>query len=301
MGSMLGNPRWLAGMAAGLTAAILSLWAMRGLPLGFAAFWLTPLPLFASGLGFGPGAMAGATAVAALIHAALAGLLPTAVFLGAFAVPALLMVALGFRQGRIDPGPPLAVLGLWPAILIVLAAIAFSGTPDGLEGAIRGAVMQGLARMGTSAAQMPVEELVQVMAAAIGFWSAISLSVNGAAAQSALMRSGLALAPTPRWSTVRLPGWYPVLPGIGAAAWLAFGGDGDPVFLSILLVLLMPVFLQGIAAVHRRSQGRPGRQFMLGTFYAGLIILSVPAAIAVTAFGFYEQWGRRTSPPGGTT
>ena len=46
MGSVLSNPRWLAGTAAGLTAAILSLWAMRGLPLGFAAFWLTPLPLF---------------------------------------------------------------------------------------------------------------------------------------------------------------------------------------------------------------------------------------------------------------
>ena len=45
MGSMLGNPRWLAGTAAGLTAAILSLWAMRGLPLGFAAFWLIALGL----------------------------------------------------------------------------------------------------------------------------------------------------------------------------------------------------------------------------------------------------------------
>jgi hypothetical protein len=125
--------------------------------------------------------------------------------------------------------------------------------------------------------------------------------VNGVAAQSALSRSGLALAPTPRWSEVRLPGWYPSLPAIGAAAWLVLGGDGDVVTLSILLVLLLPVFLQGIAAVHRRSAGRPGRSFMLGIFYAGLVILSVPAAVAVTAFGFYEQWGRRTSPPGGTT
>ncbi|MBR0650623.1 hypothetical protein GXW78_13185 [Roseomonas terrae] len=301
MGSVLGNPRWLAGMAAGLTAAILSLWAMRGLPLGFAAFWLTPLPLFAAGLGFGSGAMATAAAIGALIHVALAGMLPAAVFLGAFAAPALLMVAFGYRQGRIDPGPPLAVLGIWPAILVILAGFALSGAPDGLEGAIRAAVVDGLARMGSSPAQVPVQPLVQVMAAALGFWAAVSLSVNGAAVQSALARSGLALAPTPRWSTVRLPGWYPVLPGIGAAVWLAFGGDGDVVLLSVLLLLLLPVFLQGIAAVHRRSIGRPGRQFMLGTFYVGLVILSVPAAIAVTAFGFYEQWGRRTSPPGGTT
>ncbi len=301
MGSVLGNPRWLAGMAAGLMAAVLSLWAMRGLPLGFAAFWLTPLPLFAAGLGFGPAAMASAAGLAALLHAALAGLLPMAVFLVAFAVPALLMVVLGFRRGRIEPGLPLAVLGIWPAIVIMLAGFAFAGVPGGLEGAIRTAVVQGLQRMGSSPTQFPVSELVQVMAAAVGFWSAVSLSVNGAAAQSALARTGLALAPTPQWSAVRLPGWYPALPGIAAAAWLAFGGEGDVVLLSVLLVLLLPVFLQGIAAVHRRSAGRPGRHFMLGIFYAGLVILSVPAAVAVTAFGFYEQWGRRTSPPGGTT
>ena len=301
MGSVLGNPRWLAGTAAGLTAAILSLWAMRGLPLGFAAFWLTPLPLFAAGLGFGPAAMAWAAGLAAVIHLAIAGMVPMAVFLAAFAVPALLMVTLGFRQGRIAPGVPLAVLGIWPALVIILAGVAFAGVPGGLEGAIRTAVLQGLQRMGSSPEQFPVAQLVQVMAAAVGFWSAVSLSVNGAAAQSALARTGLALSPTPRWSEVRLPFWYPALPGAGAAAWLAFGGEGDVVALSVLLVLLLPVFLQGIAAVHRRSAGRPGRHFMLGVFYAGLVILSVPAAVAVTAFGFYEQWGRRTSPPGGTT
>lgn len=301
MGSMLGNPRWLAGTAAGLTAAILSLWAMRGLPLGFAAFWLTPLPLFAAGLGFGPASMAWAAGLAAVIHIAVSGMLPMAVFLVGFAVPAVLIVTLGFRQGRIDTALPLALLGIWPAIVIMAAGLAFAGIPGGLEGAIREAVVQGLHRMGTSPDQVPVQELVQVMAAAIGFWMAISLSVNGAAAQSALARMGLALAPTPRWSAVRLPGWYPALTALGAAAWLAFGGEGGVVALSVMMVLLLPVFLQGIAAIHRRSAGRPGRHFMLGIFYAGLVILSVPAAVAVTAFGFYEQWGRRTSPPGGTT
>lgn len=301
MGNVLGNPRWLAGTAAGLTAAILSLWAMRGLPLGFAAFWLTPLPLFAAGLGFGPAAMAWAAGLAAAIHLVVAGMLPMAVFLAAFAVPALLIVVLGFRRGRIETGLPLAVLGIWPAIVILLLGVAFTGTPGGLEGAMRSAVLQGLDRMGSSPAQFPVSQLVQVMAAAVGFWSAISLSVNGAAAQSALARSGLALSPSPRWSAVHLPAWYPALPGAAAAVWLLSGGEGDVVLLSVLLVLLLPVFLQGIAAVHRRSAGRPGRQFMLGVFYAGLVILSVPAAVAVTAFGFYEQWGRRTSPPGGTT
>jgi hypothetical protein len=301
MGGVLGNPRWLAAMAGGLLAAVLSLWAMRGLPLGFAAFWLTPLPLFFAGLGFGPGAAAGAAGLAALIHVGLAGMLPMVVFLGAFGIPAVLIVATGFRAGQLDPGVPLAILGLWPAAVILLCGVSFAGAPGGLEGAMREAVEQGLRRMGSSPGQFPVDQLVQVMAAALGFWAAVSLSVNGAAAQSALIRSGHALAPSPRWSEVRLPAWYPPLTGLAAAAWLVMGGEGDVVALSVLLVLLLPVFLMGIAAVHRRSAGRPGRHFMLGVFYTGLVILSVPAAIAVTAFGFYEQWGRRSSPPGGTT
>ncbi|CAH0251282.1 DUF2232 domain-containing protein [Roseomonas sp. CECT 9278] len=301
MGGVLSNPRGLAAMAGGLAAAVLSLWAMRGLPLGFAAFWLTPLPLFATGLGFGPAAAAGAAGIAAVIHLAVADILPAAVFLVAFGIPAVLIVATGFREGRLDPSLPLAVLGLWPAVVIIGCGVAFAGLPGGLEGAMREAVEQGLRRMGSSPAQVPVDQLVQVMAAALGFWAAVSHSVNGAAAQSALARTGWALAPSPRWSEVRLPAWYPPLTVLGAAAWLAFGRDGDVVLLSVVLVLLLPVFLQGIAAVHRRSAGRPGRNFMLGVFYTGLIILSVPAAIAVTAFGFYEQWGRPSSPPGGTT
>ena len=301
MSSAFSNPRWLAAMAGGLAAAVLSLWAMRGLPLGFAAFWLTPLPLFAAGLGSGPGAAAGAAGLAAVIHATVAGSLPMLVFLAAFAVPAVLIVATGFRGGRIEPGLPLAILGLWPAIVIIGAAVGFAGWPGGLDGVLRQAVAQGLQRMGGNAAVLPVGDLARIMAAAMGFWAAVSLSVNGAAAQSALSRWGIALAPTPRWSEVRLPGWYPPLTGAAALAWLLLGGEGDAAALSVLLVLLLPVFLQGIAAVHRRSAGRPGRPFMLGVFYAGLVILSVPAAIAVTAFGFYEQWGRRTSPPGGTT
>ncbi|NMJ40357.1 hypothetical protein GWK16_03835 [Roseomonas sp. JC162] len=301
MAGALNNPRWLAATAGGLAAAVLSLWAMRGLPFGLAAFWLTPLPLFATGLGFGPGAVAGAAGIGAALHVVLAGTLPMIVFLVAFALPAVVIVATGLRGGRIDLSVPLAMFGLWPAIVILGAALAFAGMPGGLGGAIRTAVEQGVQRMGGLPDALSPDELVRVMAAVLGFWAAISWSVNGAAAQSALARSGLAIAPTPRWSEARLPGWYPVLPGAGAAAWLLFGGEGEVVSLSLLLVLLLPVFVQGIAAVHRYSAGRPGRPFMLGIFYAGLVILSVPAAIAVTAFGFYEQWGRRAGPPGGAT
>ena len=78
------------------------------------------------------------------------------------------------------------------------------------------------------------------------------------------------------------------------------GGESSRPF-ALFVELLLPFFLLGLAAVHRRSAGRTARPFMLGVFYAGLVILSVPAAIAVTAFGIFEQWGRRNQPPGGKT
>jgi hypothetical protein len=36
---LLDDPRWLAAAIGGIASAIAALWAMRGLPLGFAAFW----------------------------------------------------------------------------------------------------------------------------------------------------------------------------------------------------------------------------------------------------------------------
>ena len=52
-GSLFGRPDALAAAAAGACSALCALWAMRGLPLGGVLLWLTPLPIFAAGFGFG--------------------------------------------------------------------------------------------------------------------------------------------------------------------------------------------------------------------------------------------------------
>jgi hypothetical protein len=300
MGGALRDPRWLAAGAGGLLAAVAALWAMRGLPGGAALFWLTPFPLFAAGLAFGLPALAGAVALAGFAIALLGGTVPLVFYLVGFGAPVFLLVALGLRGGQIATGLPLAVLGLWPALVLLIAALAFAGAPGGLESVLRRVVEVALARMGMPAAEAVVDELVRVKAAAIGFWLAIALAANGAAAQGFLARRGLAAAATPAWSAVRLPGWYPLLPAVAAGLWAAAPEEGDAVQLSLLLLLLMPVFLQGVAAVHRRLRGRPGRPAILAGFYAVLVLFSVPAAVAVTALGLIEQW-RRPAPSGGKT
>ena len=69
---LLDDPRWLAAAIGGIVSAIAALWAMRGLPLGFAAFWLTSLPIFAAGLGFGSGSAFGALCVGTVMVLVLA-------------------------------------------------------------------------------------------------------------------------------------------------------------------------------------------------------------------------------------
>jgi hypothetical protein len=296
---LLDDPRWLAAAIGGIASAIAALWAMRGLPLGFAAFWLTSLPIFAAGLGFGSASAFGALCVGTLMVLILASEWPALIYLLGFALPALLMVATGLRGGRLDASAPLALIGIWPALVILLVAVLLADSPGGFDGALIGSVKQGLARMGIADAGMPVEQLARIMAPAMAGWMVAALIICGIGAQTALTRRGMALAATPLWRETRLPIWYGFLPGAAAVIWLSGMGGESSLPLALFMVLLLPFFLLGLAAVHRRSVGRTARPFMLGVFYAGLVILSVPAAIAVTAFGIFEQWGRRHEPPGG--
>ena len=298
---LLDDPRWLAAAIGGIASAIAALWAMRGLPLGFAAFWLTSLPIFAAGLGFGSASAFGALCVGTLIVLILASEWPALIYLLGFALPALLMVATGLRGGRVDASAPLALIGIWPALVILLVAVLLADSPGGFDGALIGSVKQGLARMGMADAGMPVEQLARIMAPAMAGWMVAALIICGIGAQSVLTRRGMALAATPLWRETRLPIWYGFLPSAAAVIWLSGMGGDSSLPLALFMVLLLPFFLLGLAAVHRRSAGRTARPFMLGVFYAGLVILSVPAAIAVTAFGIFEQWGRRNELPGGKT
>jgi hypothetical protein len=299
---VLGSPGLLAAGAAGFAAAVAALWAFRGLPMGTALFWMAPFPLFAAGLGFGAGAAVLAAALATLLVGLAGGGLPAMVFLVLFAVPVPLLLATGLQPGRFSLALPVALLGLWP-VAVLLAAALLLPVEGGLEAAMRNAVEAALARMGMPAPDLLVAELVRVKAAAIGFWTDLALLANAAAAQAFLARRGLALVPRPDWAAVRLPGWYPVLPAVAAGLFLAMPGDGEPggdaVPLSALLMLLIPLFLQGLAGVHLRAQGRKGRAPMLALFYVLLVLFLQVIGPALVGLGLYDQFRRRRAPQQG--
>ncbi|MGK7865144.1 hypothetical protein [Falsiroseomonas sp. E2-1-a4] len=295
-GRIASDPRLLAALAAGLLAAVLSLWAFRGLPGGAFALWLVSLPLFMAGIGFGGLAVMAAVGVAGLVLLLLGSGAGLGLFLALFGVPALLLVLASTRGLALS----FALLGLIPAAGVLLAAFLLGDAPGGLEGAMREAAEIGLQRMGLPAHEGLVEELVRVKAAAIGFWVALALLVNAAAAAALLVRAGVIPA-APAWREARLPSWYPALPAIAGGFWMAAPEGGDAIRLSLLLVLLVPVFLHGLAALHRVSAALKGRAFVLGGTYAALLILSVPVALGVAGYGFYDilngTRARRVAPP----
>ncbi len=285
------NPAVLAASAAGLISALLMLWAMRGLPLGGALLWFAPAPLFGAGLAFGPGWLAVALAVGGAVVALGASTLGALFWLALFGVPAWLLTTLYMRRGSISA--PVAALGLYPVGLLLGASLYFADA-GGFELVMRHAITHALDRMGMALPDGVIDAVVRVQSAAMGLWLVLTALGNAALAQGFLRRHGLNLAPTPDLSDVRMPGWYLGLVVLSGAA---FAVGGDAVTLSLLLLLLLPFFLMGVAGIHRRLRLRPGRLWLLAGFYTLMLIFLQIMAPAMVGMGLYEQWARRAVPP----
>jgi hypothetical protein len=292
----LNDPGWLAAGAAGLVSACLCLWAFRGYPLGPAFFWLAPLPLFLAGIGFGAGAAVGATGIGALVLFLLGPPVGLWIFVLAFAAPAAILSAAAHREGGL--GLPLALLGILPAAGIAGAALYLADSPGGLEGVLQRMARTALRRFDIAGNTGLVSDIVRVKAAALGFWLSLAWAGNAWVAAKLLDRAGI--APAPAWSTARLPGWYPILPALALGLWLAADEGGDAIELSLLLVLLTPLLLHGLAVLHTRTRGRGERPLLLGGIYVALVIMFLPTSLAVAGYGAFDLLARRPpSTPGG--
>jgi hypothetical protein len=282
----------LAAAAAGACSALFALWAMRGLPLGGLLLWAAPLPIFAAGFGFGARTAGYATAVAAAVMVLTASFAGFLIHLALFSLPAALIVFLSLRgrQGGSRLDLPLALLGVWPVLLLLGLAVTI---PD-LEAEMRGAVEQGVQRMGVPMPEAMVAQIAQVKAAAAGFWLALLMLANGWAGHRLAAWQGLTPPAFPDAAQIRLPGWFLPLPLVAGAATLAFGGA---VALSSMLLLLVPLFLMGVVAVHLRLRGRPARKAFLAGFYVLMLLFLQVMAPLMVGLGLFEQYRRRATPP----
>lgn len=300
---------WLMAAIAGLAGGAAWLMVGTGILFGLVLSYLAPTPLFMAGLGLGSAGGIAAGIAAALLVLVAAGLPDATVYAVMVAGPSALLIRQvmlsreiaaadggesdddGAAAGATEWYPP-GLLAAWLAaigivILSVLALFLLS-RGDGIEAAVV-AVIEEFA----SAVELPDPELFAAVVTPllpglmVAGWM-MMLMLNGALAQTILVRARRNLRPTLDIAALVLPGWIAPAGAVAAVVGLMAPGDFGYFGRNMVAVLAVPFFLQGLAVVHalarRNASGRP----LLAVFYVLLIVvgwLAVPVAI----LGLAEQ------------
>lgn len=302
-----GQLRFTAILAGGAVSALCILWLLRGLPLGGAAMWLSPLPLLAVALTFGVADAGLALLVAALPLLLLAGWHAMVSHMLTVGLPVLLCSALGLAVPPGSPprlGLPVVALAMLGALVFLLVGLAMMDQPGGLHGwllaefqaQIQAMVSQG-ARQG---AQPPNAETLAKLAqmahlaahalpVAMGFWYLGAMALNATLAQRLVQRFGLGQRPPVLFKALELPRWFWPLPLLLAALVLVLPEGPRYLAGGVAEILLLPFLMVGLAVVHTAAGRASSPRLALFAFYLAFFVL-LPVMLVVIGLGFAERW-----------
>lgn len=300
-----------AAIGCGLAAACLYLAVMLGSPGTLILVYLTQLPLFAAGLWLGTGAAALAGLTACAVMLAVGDIAAAALFAALNAGPAILLVrqALLARpdaDGRILWYPP-GLLAAWLTVLALGgmgAALLIMGGPEGLQSVLTGIVGHALDRL----ALQPIPDRDAVAATIAGVvpgtiamsWMVMAV-VNATLAQGLLVRFKANWRPSPDLAALTLPYWLTALLAAGAAATIV-GGGARFIGVNVMIALLLPFCLGGLAVLHAAARRLNHPAPALIAFYTMSGLFGWPLLV-MAVLGLLENWlglRRRLAPAGGT-
>ncbi|MFE1598642.1 DUF2232 domain-containing protein [Methylobacterium sp. ID0610] len=305
------------GVVAGLASALLIGVIVTATPLALLLYLLAPVPIVIVALGWShrTGLVAAATGTLALMLAAspLRGL----AFLVSTALPAwwlAYLALLGRPAAGGQPGAlewyPLGRLLAWTAVTaavaLILVVLLTSGDHAAYEDRIRRiarAVMQIEMQSVQPGGALPEEDVVRVAdrlarlaPAVMGVTFTLLLVFYLWAAARIVHLSGRLPRPWPDLPATQMP--RRLLWGLAGAVVLALAPGFPGTFGVGLVGALCAAFaLQGLAAIHDRSRGRPGRTPLLIGLYVLLLLTQGIALTALTLFGLADTLlGRRRAP-----
>lgn len=298
-----------AAIACGVAGGLLYLASNLATPGALILVYMTQLPLFLAGLWLGAGAAAVAAVAGTLTLVARSDLLDAAIFAAVNAAPVVLLVRQALLARRRADGTlawyPPGLLAAWLTALalagIVVAVLLFGG-PQGLHAALQEVVSQVLDRL----ARRPLpnrDQVAEALAMLIpgivaASWMVMAV-LNATLAQGLLARFAANWRPTPDLATLGLPLWVPVALGAAAAATL-MGGALRFVGINMIIALLVPFCLAGIAVLHAAVRRLSHPAMVLVCFYTLAGLFGWPFLV-VAVLGLLESWlglRQRLAPQG---
>jgi hypothetical protein len=306
----------LIGAGAGAATALLYLSLAAGSMLAFMLFYLTPLPLFLAGFGWGTLAL-GVGGLSALgIIGVLQGLKVALVFLVTIALPALWLTHLAFMSRPAAAGAdggasarewyPAGRLVIWAAImgasLISFGMILLGPDQDSLR-AMLTAMIEAL----TKGAAAPVSRgdidrivgflAATVMPASAVIWMMTMLGNMWLAGRIA-RASGRLRRDWPQLAALDYP-FYLALATAAALVASLLPGLIAHLAQPFLAVFVFAYALLGLAVLHTITGKLPARPFLLSAVYAGIALLGWPVLL-VALTGLVEPFLKLRQRPKGT-
>ena len=314
----------LIALAAGSASALMFASIISGALISLLLFYLAPLPLMVTALGWGPlGASFGGIAAASGLGA-IFGLPYCLAFAITVALPAWWLGHLAML-GRPVPGAaavdgaapaapvlewyPVGRILLWIAGFAVLTTIAALLTLGSDAETITAALKRGLLKvLGSSDAAIgsDVEKWVEALAiiapAAAAIVAMMTLTLNLWLSAKITATSGRLHRPWPDLKTAALPSM--TLVAVSVALALCFIGGLVAMVAQITTTALMLAYaLTGFAVLHTLTLALKNRAFFLSCTYAIVVVFGWPVlamvalGLADAAFGLRERFLRGRPPP----
>ena len=275
-------PYVLVGLGAGAASSLLYLGAGVGSMLGFIA----PLPLFIAGLGWRSLTSTIAAVSGAAVAAAASGFMAGLGYALAIGAPAVWLSSLALLARPQDPARPelglewypVGRLVLWAAVLaagLVVLTIPLLGLDSvGYEARLTARFAQALRQHGMADADArSVAEVLARVAPAVsaGVWMQAIL-LNLWAAGRIVRVSGRSQRPWPDLAGLSLPraALFGLLAACAAMVVPGIARVAGSAFAAVFTVAFM---LLGLAVMHAVTRGQAARPLILGSLYAGLVIL----------------------------
>ena len=307
----------LIGLGAGLVSALLFASASTGTLFGLLVlFFLTPLPVAITALGWGWRSAAVAATVAAAIIAVVLAPRAALLHLVALGLPA---VGLSYLALLNRPGPNgqvewypvgriVAVASGWAGGLAALSLLTTATDIDSLRTVLREsferiflsqieAVQPDAKTLGPDEIKALTELMVVSFAGAVAtFWMAIAI-LNLWLAGLVTRASGLLSRPWPDLSATALPRAMPLYFAI------AVGLSFLPGYIGLIAsgfasAFLFAYLLVGLAVVHSITRGLGARTMILSAVYASLLFLNPFSGLLLAMIGLAEPVSPlRRKPP----